>query len=133
MRAAGAIFFITGIACLGWGVRTVASYGVPVSWAGLRYWGATAAFLYVAYILFRAVAGARWLAIFVSACLVAACGVVLSAVFLPDTLIHPIAATPWEWWATIGAFLTLCVAHLAAILLLLFARPRCTDPSLRTP
>lgn len=123
MRAAAAIFLVTGLAYLGWGVRAIVSDGLPISWSGLRYWGATAAFLYVAYGLFRATAGARWLAIFASACLVAGSGVVLFAVFLPPIFLHPfsVAAISLQSWAIIGVFLIVCVAHLTAILLLVFA------------
>jgi hypothetical protein len=135
MRAASAIYLVTGLAYLGWGVTAIVSDGLPISWAGLRYWGATAAFLYVAYGLIRAAAGARWLALFVSATLVVGSGVVLFAVFLPPIFRHPfwVADISLQSWAIISGFLIVCVAHLTAIFLLLFAKRWRTDPSLPTP
>jgi len=120
MRAAGTIFLVTGLAYLGWGVRTIAAYGLPMSWAGLRYWGVTAAFLCVAYGLFRAKVGARWLAIFVSAILVAGCCVALY-VLLQGSGSNIVDIT-FDEWVIRGVFLTVCIAHLTAILLLLFAK-----------
>jgi hypothetical protein len=125
MKAAAAIYLVTGLAYLCLAVVSIISKGLN-SWIGLFFEASfTASLLYLAYGLFRVTVGTRWLAVFVSACMVAGCGFVLVDVFLAPTFWDrpasvPLAAIPSFWWADIGVFLTVCIAHSTVILLLLF-------------
>jgi hypothetical protein len=127
MKAAAAISLVTGLTYLCWNVIAIISKGLH-SWIGLLFEAVfSASLLYFAYGLFRATAGARWGAVVVSVCLVAGCGFVLFDVYLPPTFVDrpvsvPLAAIPSFWWVEIAVLLTVCVAHLAAILLLLFSK-----------
>ena len=88
MRAAAAIFLVTGLAYLCQAVIVIISKGLH-SWFGLLVEAAfTASLLYFAYSLFRATVGARWGAIFVSACLVVLCGIMLWQFDIPFVLAH---------------------------------------------
>jgi hypothetical protein len=136
MKSAAAIFVVTGLAYLCWAVVTIISEGLH-SWLGLFVEAAfTASLLYIAYGLFRARVAARWSAVFASACLVAGCGFVLFDVFLPLTLWHwhsvpNLTAVPSWLWGGIAMSLTVSVAHLAAIGLLLLAKPAHPNASLK--
>ena len=126
MRVAAAIYLASCVTYAVGGVYTVISAvagGLPIRWLSLLLMGVFAAsLLYFAYALFRATTGARWGAIFVSACFVAACCVVLFGLYLPIVMVGP-ARVPLDAWLIISVFVAVCVAHAAALLLLLFARP----------
>jgi hypothetical protein len=126
-KAAAAIYLVTALAYLCWNVIAIIYKGLN-SWFGLLVEAViTASLLYLAYSLYRPIVGARWPAIFTSACFVAGSGFILVDVFLPPTFWDlpasvPLAAIRSFWWVDIAVFLTVCVAHLTVILLLLFAK-----------